>query len=275
LLTTSQAYKRTHNKNPRRGLEHLLAGQEQFSTMITTKITCEFGNYIIDTLHYVGEIKESNSQYYGQQLRSRLSGLDQITEYLSNLKPLLDEVSDSWGKALYVGKYPAYSDQVERWVLTPAETLRGLCEEFLQTAQTDPQRENLILLKGRIELLKIAVNELIMRVSFELFHADQEQQLQTPQTSTTPANVFALVSEAKTSKEKDVPKPKTKRINTRARDLHSALYQKYDTYIGRKFTPSAALNALVHDFRLEYCTTNPANRKKTIQSILRKRNNKE
>ena len=61
----------------------------------------------------------------------------------------------------------------------------------------------------------------------------------------------------------------TKRVNTEAKEKHKRLLGMYDSYIVKGSTPAAAIKSLVHDFRFEYCITNPSNRKKVIQKIIR------
>ena len=68
---------------------------------------------------------------------------------------------------------------------------------------------------------------------------------------------------------------KPKRINTDAQDKRNRLLTKYDGYRRNRYTKANAITALVHDFRLEYNPQNPANRKKTIQAIIRKHRKNE
>lgn len=67
----------------------------------------------------------------------------------------------------------------------------------------------------------------------------------------------------------------SRRINTEAQRKHARIYKEYDGYISKGHTHGAALDKLVHDMRFEYNKNDPALRKKTIQKILRDRNNKE
>lgn len=66
----------------------------------------------------------------------------------------------------------------------------------------------------------------------------------------------------------------SKRINSEAQEKHNRLFAAYDRYIKNGYTHKAALDRLVHDFRYEYNQKDAGNRRKSIQAIIRKRNNK-
>lgn len=62
---------------------------------------------------------------------------------------------------------------------------------------------------------------------------------------------------------------KTKRVNLVAQQNHQCINDKFNKYIKEGYTYEASLQALVHDFRLEYSPKNATNRKKILQSIIR------
>lgn len=56
-----------------------------------------------------------------------------------------------------------------------------------------------------------------------------------------------------------------------AKDRHTRLFKEYDRHIKNNYNKTAAIDKLVIDFKREYNPTNPANRKKVIQKIIRER----